>query len=302
MAALLTAGCSGASSAVPKDARAVVGELPGPASMLFFPARWRPPRPRPPLVLVGPELLDARVLYDHEGALVPFLIDRGYPVLLVNAARGPFPDEFGSAGLVRLVEQMHERTGAKEIVVGGVGPGGRHALGLVDALERHRDGAPPVRVSKLFFLGTGLDYAYPDPFFARLDAEGLKGPDLRAQCKDQARRAVCKRMFRSSVRSSGYMDLLRFRAPTAPAPDLRFVADLLVPALFIVGKTDNVSPAESVVPVYRAYGTTARDVPKRYFIAGLENQLSQDYDELSLLLDISAESEVYPIIGAWLDG
>jgi hypothetical protein len=301
-AVLCLPACSSRATA-PRDATALVGDAPASATALFFPARWRPPRRAPiPVLLVGPELVDHRVLYDHDGALIPFLIDRGYPVLLVDAANGPLPDEFGTDGLLRFVDELRRRTATDEILVGGVGPGGRHALRLVEALERRRDGDRGVHVRKLFFVGTGLDYAYPEPFFARLDQDGLKGPDLHAECSDPAKRAVCTRFFRSSVRPKGYVDLLRFRPANAPTGgDLGFVADMRVPALFVVGKTDNVSPVESVVPVYRAYGSKASGVAKRYFVAGLENGLMHDYDELSLFLGSSAESDVYSVIGAWLD-
>ncbi len=291
-------------SARPRDVSAQLGACSNHVRALFFPAQWRAPGERPLLVLVGPEVLDAKVLYGYPSTLVPYLTYQGYPVLVVDAVDGPLPESFGSQDLPRLLGAIGKHMGAKSIVVGGVSLGGRHVLSLLSTLETSPSvfvGLP--RVSKVFFLAVGFDYAYPRALPERLTQAGLGKQDLGEQCRLKSNARACETLFRSSVRPQGYSDLLRFlsaslRSTQAPWQN---VERLSTSALFLVGKTDNVSPSESVWPIYNRYGTSRQAVDKRYFVVGRENQLGRDYDELSIFLDDHAAKEVYPILSRWIE-
>lgn len=285
----------------PEDRQATGTEI------FFFPSRWRSVKERPPVVLVGPETFQSKVLFDHAEALVPYLTYHGYPVLLVGAKDGPFQREFGTRELPKLLQSLRRKTGDNTFIVGGVSSGGRHALRLLGALQENPEVAGGITVTQAFFLGTGFDYNYKDSFPERMAKAGVQGPTFSGACAKEASRVFCEKTFRSPLRPDGYANVLGYVPQMVePGTTWTFVERLETPAVFMVGKIDNLSPVESVFPVYWHYGAKASKgadaVRKRFFSAGRDNGLALDFDEYSLLMDPSASAGAYAALVRWLDG
>jgi pimeloyl-ACP methyl ester carboxylesterase len=268
----------------------------------YYPLTHRNARRQPPVVLFDPVFWSRGILHrGREGGLIPFLNYSGFPVWLVYADQyeGRTPRELGEA-LATALRELAKASDVGQVFLGGL------SLGSQAVLEALRQASPEGRlgrvlVRKVFFIGAGLDYAFPDSFLAH--SQSLANGPSKALCDRDGGRA-CQRYFsggQAAQRLLGTLPLL----DTGPLDDARLpsLASFRMPALFVAGKIDGIAPSESVFPAYQRYGSREpdeRQIPKRLLIAGLENRMHEDYDHYTLFAGKHVEGDVFEPLRQWL--
>jgi hypothetical protein len=288
------------------DARALHDSVTTPAGEAGFHAIPFPPRARtrptrPPLVLVEP-ILFRRELLLEDGGLVATLEDAGFAVWLVGADAEVPPDvRTFATGIARAIGSVARAAGVDHVDLVSLGLSGAATLGALASLD---EPGSPVQVTKLALVGTPLDEAYPDSFAARTRAIG-GGPASAICALDGG--TGCTRAFRDPG-AAAWLGALPPAEPDAAKhareryPGLPRFAGTSV--LFLAGKLDGVAPTESLFPVFEAWGSGSEvagaSVHKRFFIAGIENELGRDFDGFALLARRDGASAVWDQLIAFL--
>jgi len=268
----------------------------------YFPPRApRAARRKTPVLVVEPLLFRRELLTSgNDGGLVGYLEGEGFPVWLVWSAE-PTPPSLRALGsrVADAAAAIAREAGASQVDVVGVSFGAEAALRALDPLT-----APgsPVSIRRVAFLGAGFDFAYPHSFAARIAP--LRGGPARALCSldDDS---GCAREFHHPDVEPWLGAIPADEDALSPARDrFRFVRRFThLPVLFVNGKVDGVAPSESVFPLYALWGSdepNPRNVPKLLFLAGRENALGWDYDQVDLLAGSHAPA-IWRHLAAWLD-
>ena len=290
--------------------RPVIGPVAGagdPAPMratYFPPTAPRPGRRSVPLVVVEPLLFRRELLYDGpapSNGLVPYLQGEGFPVWLVwiDAVAPPAARAL-SRGIAETVAAIAKETGARRFDLMGLSLG---AEAVLRALEPLTAAGSAVEIRRVVFLGGGFDFAYPRSFASRI-ATIRNGPASALCALDGD--LGCAREFRAASIATPWLASLPAADDDALAPAqarFPFVAHLIhLPVLFVAGKIDGIAPSESIFPLYTLWGRDEPDpraVPKVFFLAGRENGLGSDFDQLDLLAGNRAEA-LWGHVADWL--
>ncbi|WP_036068856.1 alpha/beta hydrolase [Leptospira noguchii] len=249
---------------------------------------------RPPILLIDPVFINKKALYlGSKSGLIGVLNGNGFSVWLLH-----FEDyksvnlkEVGENLIPEVIAKIQKVTGKKELFLGGISLGGQSILYSLKS-KKVSD------VSKAFFLGTGMDYKYNDSFLERMKAEKRLGTDLSASCKNKDH--FCKRFISLDEDDPTtlfvYQNLINYLPTLEENPKTWEPFETSnFPTLFIGGKIDNVSPTESIHPVYQR-----KKGKKEYWEAGRDNGTSIDYDHLGLFAYEDAPSDIYQKIADWL--
>ncbi len=248
----------------------------------------------PPVLILDPVLVNKKSLYlgDYHG-LIGVLSGNGFSVWLLHFESYPGLDlkEVGEKLIPQAVSQIQRVSGRKDYILGGVSLGGQAVLNYIKA---KKDPA----ISKVFFLGTGMDYKYNDSFLDDMKKEKRLGTDLSNTCKNKE--SFCSKYISldedNPTTMYVYQTLWNYLPPIEENPKVWSDFELMdFPTLFIAGKIDNIATAESIHPVYRR----KRGFSK-YFEIGRDNGGTIDYDHLSLFAHEDAPSEIYQKIADWL--
>ncbi|WP_243393209.1 alpha/beta hydrolase [Leptospira perolatii] len=246
----------------------------------------------PPILIVDPVLVNKKALYLGEySGLIGVLNGNGFSVWFLHFENYQNLDlkEIGDKVLPQAISQVQKIAKRKDIILGGVSVGGQAVLHY---LSQKKDPS----VAKTFFLGTGMDYQYNDSFIEEMTKEKRFGSDLSLKCKQKD--SFCSRYISFDEDDPKTIFLYRNLWNYLPSLDSKLWADfeaMEVPTLFVTGKLDNVSPSESVHPVYR------RKKGEKYFWeVGRDNRASIDYDHMSLFSYEEAGPEIYEVIADWL--
>ncbi|MGJ4787184.1 alpha/beta hydrolase [Leptospira koniambonensis] len=248
----------------------------------------------PPVLLLDPILVNKKSLYlgDYNG-LIGVLSGNGFSVFLLHFEVYPGLDlkEVGEKLIPQAVSQVQGLSNRKDYILGGVSVGGQAILHYI---RSKKDPA----ISKVFFLGTGMDYKYNDSFIDDMKKEKRFGTDLSNSCKNKD--SFCSRFISLDEDNPTtlylYQTLWNYLPSLEENPKVWADFELMdFPTLFVAGKLDNVATSESIHPVYRRKrGFT------QFFEAGRDNGGKIDYDHLSLFAHESAPSDIYQKIADWL--
>ncbi|WP_246836040.1 alpha/beta hydrolase [Leptospira yasudae] len=248
----------------------------------------------PPVLLVDPVFINKKALYlGDKSGLIGVLNGNGFSVWLLH-----FEDhksvnlkEIGENLIPDVIARIQKVTGKKEYILGGVSLGGQAVLHSFKAKK-----IPDI--SKAFFLGTGMDYKYNDSFIEQMKAEKRFGTDLTNSCKNKD--SFCKRFISFDEDDPTtlfvYQNLFNYLPTLEENPKTwESFESTTFPSLFIGGRIDNVSPTESIHPVYKR-----KKGKKEYLEAGRDNGMSIDYDHLGLFAYEDAPGDIYQKIADWL--
>ncbi|TGL93306.1 alpha/beta hydrolase [Leptospira barantonii] len=248
----------------------------------------------PPVLLVDPVFINKKALYlGDKSGLIGVLNGNGFSVWLLH-----FEDhksvnlkDIGENLIPDVISRIQKVTGKKEYILGGVSLGGQAVLHSFKAKK-----IPDI--SKAFFLGTGMDYKYNDSFIEQMKNEKRFGTDLSVSCKNKD--SFCKRFISFDADDPTtlfvYQNLFNYLPALEENPKTwESFESTNFPSLFIGGRIDNVSPTESIHPVYKR-----KKGKKEYWEAGRDNGMSIDYDHLGLFAYEDAPSDIYQRIADWL--
>ncbi|XDD50008.1 alpha/beta hydrolase [Leptospira sp. WS92.C1] len=248
----------------------------------------------PPILLIDPVLINKKALYiGDKSGLIGVLNGNGFSVWLLH-----FEDyksinlkEIGEHLVPDMIARIQKVTGKKEYILGGVSLGGQAILHSFKAKK-----IPDI--SKAFFLGTGMDYKYNDSFIEQMKAEKRFGTDVSLSCKNKD--SFCKRFISLDEDNPTtlfvYQNLFNYLPALEENPKTWASFEFTIfPSLFIGGRIDNISPTESIHPVYRR-----KNGKKEYWEAGRDNGMTIDYDHLGLFASEDAPSDLYQKIADWL--
>lgn len=270
----------------------------------YFPRTHRQQWDAKPLIIIDPVLFDSKLLYKNKTSLIPWLNYQGLDIWLISLASYERLNLYrlGEEYLPPVIEQVSKISAKNSFYLGGVSLGGRAVAGYmrklnpVTALDPNK-----IEASRIFFLGTGLDYNYPRSFLLEAETTGVIRSHLQKICPK--RPSFCDRYFKNRQGELMLDHLKYLPAEPASAPDGDdWLTRGTVPALFIAGKIDSISPSETMFLQYKKYASSIslNYTAKRMFIAGRANRLSHDYDHFDLFLDERASKELYPMILNWL--
>ncbi|MBM9579524.1 alpha/beta hydrolase [Leptospira sp. 201903070] len=248
----------------------------------------------PPILIVDPVLINKKALYlGDKSGLIGVLNGNGFSVWLLH-----FEDhkninlkDVGENLIPEVIGRIQKVTGKKEYILGGVSLGGQSLLHSFKAKK-----IPDI--AKVFFLGTGMDYKYNDSFIEQMKAEKRLGSDISSSCKNKD--SFCKRFISFDADDPTtlfvYQNLFNYLPALEENPKTwESFENTNFPSLFIGGRIDNISPTESIHPVYKR-----KKGKKEYFEAGRDNGMAIDYDHLGLFAYEDAPSDIYQRIANWL--
>ncbi|EQA45510.1 alpha/beta hydrolase family protein [Leptospira broomii serovar Hurstbridge str. 5399] len=248
----------------------------------------------PPILILDPVLVNKKALYigDYSG-LIGVLNGNGFSVYLLHfdTYSGIDLKDIGEKILPQAISQIQKVTNRKDYILGGVSLGGQTIL-------HYLHGKKDLGIYKSFFLGTGMDYKFNDSFLEDMRKEKRFGTDLTDSCKNKD--SFCSRFISYDEDDPAtlfmYGNLWNYLPSLEENPkNWAEFESLDFPTLFIAGKIDSVSPAESIHPVYRR-----KKGSSQFFEIGRDNRGSIDYDHLSLFAHEDAASEIYQRIADWL--
>jgi pimeloyl-ACP methyl ester carboxylesterase len=268
----------------------------------FPPTAPRAGRRDVPLVMVEPILFRRELLYSAGRGIIPYLQAEGFPVWLVWLDAAPPPGARAySRGIAETVATIARETGIRRFDFMGLSLGAEAAL---HALEPMTAPASTVEIRRVVFLGGGFDFAYPHSFAAR--TAGIRGGPATALCSLDGD-VDCARDFNAPRAAAPLLGFLPAADEDALAPArerFSFVTRVTrVPVLFVAGKIDGIAPSESIFPLYTLWGSDApdpRSVPKLFFLAGRENALGWEFDQLDLFAGDHAP-DVWDHLARWLE-
>ncbi|HMV43819.1 MAG TPA: hypothetical protein PK079_18405 [Leptospiraceae bacterium] len=262
----------------------------------------------PAIVLYEPVLLKDTVLFrtedKKEKGLIPFFLKNGYTVYLISS-KETFPSfrnhalEFDS-----ILNQIAEKQREREIYLGGVSLGGQAVLEYMTIPSSLENQA---RVSKIFFIGTGIDYNYSNSFTEHSTKKNYEETFVKDICPKGSKDNFCKRYirFNNELQNMDNREKETFfdRIPKLKNDFLtRFHKTKLQLGYFLIyGKLDSISPEESIFPFFDKIRSSSKmDSSNRMFEASEANGQSIDYDHADLFLYPDVEKEVYRRLLYWL--
>ncbi|HMZ57570.1 MAG TPA: hypothetical protein PL048_02270, partial [Leptospiraceae bacterium] len=182
-----------------------------------------------------------------------------------------------------------QKTEISEIFLGGLSLGGNTVL---DYLSE----PVPKTVKGVFFIGTGFDYAYTGSF-----AEKVSSYRKSAVCTDSGGNLSCIPPVSKIYIRNGRIVSVPRKIPGSPFRIRKNEpGKITVPLFAVFGKTDGISPEETVYPCFYPE-KRSRDSKAEFLEASTANDLSMDYDHFDLFFSEKAESEIYKKITDWMD-
>ncbi len=275
----------------------------------FYPATHLNAELKDIIVLTDPILLKKKVLHrGKKGGLIAALNYYGYPVWLIHYEDYSRVDlaRFGTVDIPRALTEIYKFSRERQYIIGGLSLGGQAAMHFV----RHyaETGKPyEIDITKIFFYGTGFDYAYDESFLQVATKQRLQGRNLANTCTANPRNAICpylKSAYRN-IKGSKYLNILP-KLERTPLKTWQFASNLQGPILFMHGIIDNIAPPEAGFPMYVQIGAAVNpdivstNIDKLFFEASQINTFRHDYDHYSLFLSPYADNEVFMYLINWL--
>lgn len=266
------------------------------SELIRFPRTFRESTYTKVVLLTSPILFSDTELWQGDNTrLIPWLNARGYTVFLLRLNSAYSSITMLSAALPKAIEEVKKISGNRKIVVGGVSVGGQALLSFL--LSQ----APEINmVDRVFFLGTGFDYQYPGSFMQKIQSGNL----WPHNCPATLFAKNCEGIYLTSYEERGpHLKARSFsESPFAYAPpNKNDLGRINKKALFLGGKIDPVAPSESLFKTFRNYGSLLKKSKKRYFVAGEDNFLRDDYDHAMLFASKNAGSEIFHEIQKYIE-
>lgn len=225
----------------------------------------------------------------ENGNLISYLNKKGYIVFLLKyneETELTDPERMEIFG--KAVSEV-QKTEVSEIFLGGLSLGGNTVL---DYLSE----PVPKTVKGVFFIGTGFDYAYTGSF-----AEKVSSYRKSAVCTDSDGNLSCIPPVSKIYIRNGRIVSVPRKIPGFPFRIRKNEpGKITVPLFAVFGKTDGISPEESVYPCFYPE-KKSRESKAEFLEASTANDLSMDYDHFDLFFSEKAESEIYKKITDWMD-
>jgi pimeloyl-ACP methyl ester carboxylesterase len=306
-----------------------------------------PRKKLPSVILYEPVLLTKSSLFrveeDKEKGLIPFLNQEGYDVYVAfneynHTAKSKFKEpDLNSHGLEleKIIERVVDQTENKDVILGGLSVGGQAVLSYLSLPTKENS---KIKIQKIFFLGTGIDYSYPNSFTQIVEKNFSDRGFIDDGCRTTGDN-FCSRFIihGNSNQDINNLDIYK-KQKASYANFLPYITKfsvnkideekLKIPMFIAYGKIDGVSPEESIYPLvekltfenYTRWERTKilfkelftkykRPMLSKVLELSEANRKSIDYDHFDLFLyeekrlilpNKTAEKEVYYPLVRWL--
>ncbi len=222
---------------------------------------------KPSIVIIGPILFKPTALFriddKKEFGLIPYLNKAGYDVYLVSNSSDKVDLDLQALELQEILQNVVTISKNENIILGGTSVAGQT---IFKFLRNDFGQFPTYKIKKLFFIGTGVDYNYPNNFVDNeIDSVNKKSNQI---CSDNIKNSFCEKYitegninenykYNSNILKEKYVNYKNFKKevfqflPKISKNALEDVPDSVfqIPTFVAYGKIDNVSPEESVYPL-----------------------------------------------------
>tara|TARA_Y100001937_G_scaffold12497_3_gene16128 strand:+ start:83907 stop:85094 length:1188 start_codon:yes stop_codon:yes gene_type:complete len=269
---------------------------------------------RSSIILLDPILFAPGILGREDGLIQSFEDHNVYILMWKN--HSPIQTTVMGTEIEKAISLVRTDCECNQFVAGGVSLGGQRWLPYLGRLEPSGEAMQDPRGNRIysvFFLGSGLDYAYPGSLYR--SPSFPVGEDLSNQCLNLTGPCL------------GFIDTRHIKAglqlrtiPESVVPDdlgavrmFPSIREMSIPVAFIFGKIDGFSPEETLYPVFSVWGekTYLQKLRKQFspydtdnpvlWLEGSEANRIHDYDHFDLFLHPDAEDEIYEELVDWIE-
>ncbi|MBR30058.1 MAG: hypothetical protein CMN77_02010 [Spirochaetaceae bacterium] len=268
------------------------------------------------IALLDPMFFEPGILARPDGLLEALLDDHNVYLLMWKSPDAVIQSALIGTEIEKAISMARTDCECTDFVAGGLSLGGQRWLPYLSRLEASGDAMVDSRgnrIRSIFFIGAGLDYAYPGSLYT--GDRFPVGQDLSSNCSNPGGPCL------SFIPTSHFKAGLKLRSiPSALVPgDLSAVRmfpavrTMTIPVAFIYGKIDGFSPEESLYPVYKFWGEDSGLQKSRreyapydtenpvFWLEGSEANRIHDYDHFDLFLHPSADDEIYDELVDWIE-
>ncbi|MBK8393922.1 MAG: hypothetical protein IPL26_01570 [Leptospiraceae bacterium] len=267
------------------------------------------PKSLPPIVIYDPVLLKESALFrveeNSEKGIISFLNREGYTVYLLSSKTANLNFRLHAMEIDEILNQIAYKHKFRKIILAGVSLGGQTILEYMTLPTNLDNYAHP---TKVFFIGTGIDYNYTNSFAKKSDKFGYEGKLVQDLCRLNQKDNFCTRYiyFNNELQDVDNSKKEKFfhRIPEIKKDYITRIhnSKLHLPYFFLYGKLDSISPEESIYPFFHKIrpASSRGDYRNSFYEAGEANGHSIDYDHGDLFLHEKADKEIYSELADWL--
>ncbi len=252
-----------------------------------FAATHQTKDPQEPIIMIDPIFFKKEHLYNNPyKSIIPWLNYHGIHVILIHLERyNPNTTNLETLGtkiIPHTIQKIAAKRKERSYILMGISLGGQSVMHFIASqqvsyLRRRKN----INITRVAFYNTGLDYNYEQSFYNWC----LRNKYVNKNVKEIPIQKGYGEFNKKNKKFFNYIPSLETK-PRVKWKKITSIKDL--PMVFITSALDNLSPSESMFPLYILYGNGSdqnyylvkKDIPRFFLTSGILMGFSKDYNHI----------------------